>query len=334
MQPLIARLPFFLFISFVLAGCAASVQSKLSYNPLEPIRVVVLPFIQINANGERIDPNPNLLIDKVSLISSKLDQPPPQLVKGMVEAEIPNTAIDLVPAVAVEDDLIHHGFTKDDGTLDLNQLFKTSATEICRHLAACDAVLYGTVTKWERNYYGLQSVSTVGIKLSLVTKDDGKTIFESAVEDSDSRGLTKGPTGFSNLVIEPVRGLDNEIIAALAKRVVQKAMAPLFVKNQPGYLKTPAPAIFAVGHDHPSGTLAPGERLVVLLLGSEKKEASFSIGAFAVDIPMYEVEPSQYVGEYFPLETDHFTNEPVVVTLQDSFGRKVKQLASAMAISR
>ena len=317
-----------------LPGCAGKIETRLDFNPLEPIRVVVLPFVELDEHGKINAQSPDLLVDRVNLVSSRLEASPAEIVKQMVEANLERTALEILPAGVVQGELIHHGLTQDDGSLDLARLYSVPPSEICRHLISCDAVLYGYVTKWKRDYFGLQAVNTVGLRLTLVTRDDQKVIFQVESEDSDSRGLSKGPTGISNLVIEPVRGLDNEIILDLARRLVTKSLLPLAVTQQPGYLKSPVPAIFGAAHDQADGVLQSGEHLVVLMFGTPYRKASFSIGRFVENIPMFEVEPSQYVGEYFPLDSDRFEEQSVSVALRDDFGRKTTQQASARLVSR
>ena len=51
------NLLFALSIAFI-TGCAGTYQSKLEFNPTEPIRVVVLPFIQVDSKDKIIDGEP------------------------------------------------------------------------------------------------------------------------------------------------------------------------------------------------------------------------------------------------------------------------------------
>jgi len=121
----------------------------------------------------------------------------------------------------------------------------TDPRSLCGDLLSCDAVLYGRVTKWDRSYCGIEAVASIGIDLKLVSAKTNHTLFEAQAEDSDSRGLTKGPTGLSSLFLEPIRGLDNTIVTDLAREVVTEAVSPLQAQNRPEFLKSAPPAVIA-----------------------------------------------------------------------------------------
>jgi hypothetical protein len=325
-----------LLIAGALAGCAGSYKHTLSFNPSEPIRIAVLPFAQVDESGKLTRVDENLLIDNVGLVSSKLKQTPAQFVQTEVQSELSKASLDVVTPGIVEAAFVHNGYTIPDTKpveLDLAKIFAAPPQDICSKLLSCDAVLYGTVTRWDRSYYGVQSVSSVGLKLRLVSAHNNRVLFETTAEDSDSRGITKGPTGFSNLVLEPLKGLDNAIITALADDVVETALKPLNRSSRPEFLSAAPPAIVAAAHTAPEGTIPHGGRLTVIVLGSPSQTASFSIGNRVVEIPLVERSPGHYVGEYIPLPADHFQRQQVFVSLQDEAGRTTRQPISGHGVS-
>lgn len=309
----------------LLCACSGSYKNKVDFNPLEPIRVAVLPFVQVDAKGNFISPDPNLLIDHVDLISSQLKETPADFVAGLVEAELQHSGLDVISTASVDGKLLHSGFGNTDLTYNYAKIFAASPKEICEKLLSCDAVLYGKITDWDRSYYAIQSSSSVAIELSMVSARDGKLLFSSQASDSDSRGLTKGPTGFSDLVLEPLKGLDNKIITDLARKMVPKMLAPLMVANRPEFLSTSAPAIYASAHDKPTGVMTGADTLQVLIFGTPKRLASFSVGEVVQHVPMAEKDPGHYIGEYLPLSSDSFRDQPVYVFLTDEFGRTTRQ---------
>jgi len=310
---------------FMLGACASSYKHELNFNPTEPLRVVVLPFQQVNDRGELVSTKSGLAIDKVGVISKELKDSPPDYVRKLAEDELAKSSLDVFPSALVDSELSHHGFGNTDLTLNLTKIYAANPAQICTHLLNCDAVLYGKVTKWDRGYYALESVNTVGVELKLVSVKDGKVLFASNAADSEGRGLSGGPTGFSNLVIEPIRGLDSDIIANLAHEVVAKMISPLRVENRPDYLKTSPPSIYAAAHDAKSGVVSKNGHLTVLAFGTPKMTATFSLGGVIQNIPMAEEDESHYFGEYFPLPTDQFSSQPVYVYLTDEFGRSTKE---------
>lgn len=326
----------------LLAGCTASYKHTLEFNPHEPIRVAVLPFAEVNSKGEIVDNDANYLIDKVGIVSAQLDDTPSKLTRKFVRSELKKTAIDVIPPAFVDSKLVHNGYALpgssvkegaiDKFPLDLKRVFSASTKDLCANLLSCDALLYGRITKWDRSYYGIQSSSTVGLELKLVSRD-GTVLFEAKAEDSDSRGISKGPTGFSDLVIEPIKGLDNQIIIDLSRSVVSKMLSPLLMSTKPNRPDSPPPAIYAAGHDASDGIINHNEHLTVIMYGSPAGKASFSILKSIENVPMSEIGEGHYIGEFYPLANDSFQEREVEVYLRDKVGRTSSQKIGAGAIS-
>lgn len=317
-------------------GCAGTIKTKVDFNTAEPLRIAVLPFAQVDRSGALLRSDESLLLDSIELVSSQLRQSPAEFVQSLVQTELSKAALDVIIPAIVEAELVHKGYTIPNSTpvqLDLSRIFALTPDTVCNKLLSCDAVLYGKVTRWSRSYYGVQTVSRVGIDLRLISAKTGRVLYEALADDSDSRGLTKGPTGLSSVVLEPLRGLDNDIVLDLARTVVSKAIAPLHAENRPEYLKTPPPAFIAAAHDATDGTLAPGGKLAVIALGTPGHTAVFSVGTRILDIPMVERRPGHYLGEFFPLESESFTDELVTVALKDGFGRTTTQTISTLPVS-
>lgn len=312
-----------LFILVLTIGCSGVYKNNVNFNPLEPIRVAVLPFAFMDSNGSFIDPDKSLLIDQVGLLSSELKDPPQEFVRKLVQTELSKTRLDKVAPAFVDAQLSHHGFANKE-KLNVEKVFKASPSELCNELLQCDAVLYGKLLQWDRSYYAIQSEADVELELKLVSRD-GKVLFTSLAKDSDGRGITKGPTGFSDLVTQPIAGLSNNVIIELARKVVKKAVQPLQSDSQPEFVQTAPPAIFASAHDATSGSLFHSKPLNVVMLGTSKSLALFSIGQAIKNVPMIERDDGHYFGQYYPLPSDSFRDQPVSVTLIDKYGRSSTQ---------
>ena len=325
---------FFVFVLVIIAsGCSGTYDHKIDFNPSEPLRIAVLPFLAVDSDGKVVEQESRLVLDNLSLVSTALEETPNQIVRKLVMAELKNSGLDLISPGLIDIDLPHHGFNKADGTIDTERLHSIAAKELCTHFLDCDAVMYGTVTHWDRSYYGIESVNTVGVDMKLVSARTGKIIFSANAEDSDSRGITKIPTGFSSIVLEPIKGLDSDIIVKLARSVTKKMLEPLDLKSRPDFLETAPPSIFASSHDQAIGTLPKNKPLIVVMFASEKQAASFSIGSTIKGIPMIERHPGHYYGEYVPLPGDSFVNAPVVVAVTDMYGRTTTQQIAKEALT-
>lgn len=325
-----------LSVAALFCGCQATYRHTLNFNPSEPIRIAVLPFAQVDSDGKLVQEDENLLIDSVAIVSSKQKETPAEFMQSLVQSELTNASLDVITPAIVKADLLHYGFaapTSNPVAMDLGRVFAADPKEICSKILSCDAVLYGKVTRWDRSYYGIQSVATVALNLKLVSAKTGKVLYEISAEDAESRGITKGPTGFSNLALEPIKGLDNEIIQNLAREVADRAIQPLSNRSRPEFLQSAPPFIIASGHDAHSGAVARTEKLTVLMFGSPGQTATFSVGNVALNVPMLERAPGHYVGEYVPLPSDSFSQQYVVVSLKDDFGRSTSQRLAKTPVS-
>jgi hypothetical protein len=321
----------FLTLLLFFSSCANKTVYKLNFNPEQSLRVAVLPFAQFDADsGEFAQSTPNLLVDRVSIISKEPLEIPAKFVRTLVQNELRKTSLELITPSLVELEIPHHGFAKKDGSFDIKKLYNANPAEICSHLIQCDAVMYGKIYKWDRSYYGLESVNTVEIELNLVSATTNQTIFTSRLRDTESRGILGGPTGFSDLLLEPIRGLDSEIIEDLARSMIGKLLEPIAsygaTDNQP---ESSAPMMFAATHDArytaDQSMLLPKETLTVLLYGTENMTASFRIGDITGDIPMTEHQPGHYTGVFFPLARERFFNQKVFVQLSSPRGKASEQ---------
>jgi hypothetical protein len=241
-----------------------------------------------------------------------------------VQTDLSKSSLDLLAPGVVEAELLHKGFDiagVQPVQVDLTKLFATSPKELCDRVLSCDAVIFGKVLDWDRGYYGIQTVNSVDIELKMLSAKDGRVLFESRASDSDSRGITKGPTGFSNLVLEPIRGLDSDIITTLARNTVAQMVEPLKVSSRPDFLSSSPPAILASGHDQRDGIVNRGEGLTVVALGTPGQVASFLIGTDVDSVPMVERSSGHYIGEYIPPPNDRFSHSFVSVAIRDKFGR-------------
>jgi len=325
----------FIVCLLALSACSSKYKHEIGFNASEPIRVAVLPFVQVNDSGAIVEPDPSLLLDDVKLVSSQLDKMPSTFIRNLVQDELAKSGLDLVSPAMVDANLSHNGFDnlKHNPPFDLEKVMKASPQDLCSRLFSCDAVLYGKVTDWDRSYYAIQSINTVGVELKLVSAKDGKVLFYSSAVDFDSRGITKIPTGYSSLVLEPIKGLDSQIIVDLAQKVVTKMISPLKVENRPEFLQSAPPAIFASAHDAENGSIPKNSVLTVVALGSTKDFASFSIGNTIENLPMVEKDNGHYIGKYVPLPTDHFKDQPIYVSLTDQFGRTTRQKLGTSTIT-
>jgi hypothetical protein len=317
-----------LFSIILITGCSKRLTYTLNFPPGEHLRVAVLPFAQIGTDGklllnnEKMLPTDNLIIDKVSIISSPLKETPTLFVRTLVQNELQKTDLEIIDPHLIEIELPHHGFGNSKGNFDIDKIRQAQATQICTHLIECDAVLYGTIHQWKRRYYGIESVNSVDVEIILRRARDNSILYQARLKKNESRGLTGGPTGISDLLLEPIRGLNSEIIEDLARQVVRELVKPLSTNpnnEEIGFL----PVIYAATHNAPP-TLAPLGSFDVLVYGSPHCQTSFRIGEISGDIPLIERSSGHYSGQYFGERGEGFQNKDVFVKIKATNGRFIE----------
>jgi len=307
-----------------LTSCSGTYTHKIDFSPYEPLRVAVLPFRQLDSEGKVIEEKGDLLIDDVPLISSEVYDSPVATTRQLVLAELKKTSLDIISPSLIDIDLPHRNLAYPNGKFNLERIFEVPAKTYCEDFLDCDAVLFGTIKKWDRDYYGVQSNSEIEIEIKIVSAKSEKILFQATANDSEGRGLTKGPTGYSSLILEPLKGLDSNFVEDLARRIISTMLEPLKVKNKKIENDTPPPAIFAVSHDAVDGAVSRIKPLLVVAYASKDLQASFSIGTYLRKLPMIEHSPGHYIGEYWPLEEEKFENQTLFVNVKDTKGRETR----------
>lgn len=316
-----------------LTACSSNFQHQMDFNKLEPLRLAVLPFAQVNQDGQIVSDDGSKAIDDINLVSDQLKNTPAEITRNLVQSELKSTSLDVISPGLIDLELPHHGLLKD-GELDLARVLKTPASEYCKKIFDCDAVLYGKVKKWDRSYYGLQTVNSVKFEIEIKSGRDDKTLFLSSGEDYETRGISKGPTGYADLILEPIKGLNSALITDLAGKTVKIMLEPLQANYVDHDNTSPLPVIYAVSTTMQNRTLAPGDKLVVLVFGSPDMTASFSIGRLIQNIPMLENSSGRYYGVYVPLESDSFKDESVTISLRDDKGKTTTAILSGGVSTR
>ena len=325
----------------VLGGCAKSYKSTGDFNPAEPLRVAVLPFYQMVdgiAHGEAFESE--LAIDNVPLLSSKpIDSPASFVEQAARTALNRHTGLEVVNPAFVRLQLGHHGFVRERKIV-VPVLLDSSPQKLGELLLA-DALLYGVVTDWTRSYYGLESINTVGIKLRLVRAADGAEIWSSVAQESQGHGLSGIPTGFSSLVLEPLKGLDQKNIEQLASKVIMKTFEPLMLQRKAAEANSSGPVIFgavAFGRVPPiqaNSAKTNARNLAILAVASAGKRVAAKIEAQGLEYALLEGEAGHYTAEVLqdslasksvgPGE-DGLKAGDVTIIITDEFGRQATKV--------
>lgn len=301
-------------LSLLLAGCAQrrAIQTVAKDIDLsQGIAVAILPFAE--APGVSDD-----------------ETPPGQLVRqGLVANFRLKSNVEVIELAYVDDVCRRNGWTA-------SSLAQAPATEIGKALGA-DSLLYGTVTEWSRNYYGLESAANVGAKVRLVDARTGAVLWEADRLESKHAGLSGGPTGYASAAFSPLQGLAKSNLYLLANELsanlVDMLLTPTASEQQAGTPATRLEVGCAAYCLSSPGSLHTGDTITVVALGTPGQTATFDLGGHRRHIPMTEGAPGHYVGAYLVHTGDQFQDASVMVTLTSRRGYRIRHLVSGVPLS-
>jgi hypothetical protein len=280
------------------AGCAATVHTRAAgLDARTDRRVAVLPFTARHDGDHPTAVPLALLVDSLPLLNepSASVERGPELLRARVHAELDaRTGFELVPLPAIDAGLAAAGLgVASVGSLD--GLGRAAAARRLGEATGADALLFGDVTAWGREFWGLQSHATVGVSLELRDAATGAVLFSSEAEDTAHSGLSQLPLPIATdplevpawVLLELIRGLSTTTFVRLADDVAALAVGGLWTTTE----ADPAPPRV----DLAAASSPPGEPLVVVARGTPGALGAFRVGA-GPWVPMAECSPGTYRG--------------------------------------
>ena len=221
-------------VAAVLAGCGSvETQRSEALDVRVPLRVAVLPFRDVASGtplwsvpfAAGLDLAPVLSDDRLTREFAAT------IFREKVQGNLRQTHFQVLNLAVVDSLLERH-------EVDLVAAYEAPREEVSRRLGAllgADAVVFGDVLAWDREYYLVESVVTAGVGVELRETDDGALLFASSVTDSESSGISKlpivySPDGAAQAVLgESLKGLRNTLFIALTddvSRALVEELAP------------------------------------------------------------------------------------------------------------
>lgn len=279
-------------------GCSSAWHRRAEgFDPRVPLRVAVLPFID-RAEGDSFASAPfTLALDVLPVLSDDraVRERAASIFREKFQGNLHRTHLDIVDLFVVDSLLAHRG-------LEAASLYEADRAEAARLLGealGADAVLFGTVLEWDREYYLVESITRAGLAVELRDTVSGALLFESEVHDVEASGVSKLPIEYTpdgavqSVLLESIKGLANTKFLTLSDDVARKIVEGLAPPAEERALGR-APEVFFVAHSA-AGPLAPGDELVVVAIGSPDARATFSVGD-GPPVPMTESCPGRYRG--------------------------------------
>jgi hypothetical protein len=314
-----------------LQGCASSSCHRAEgFDPRVPLRVAVLPFVDRAAGDSLVSAPLVLAIDLLPVLSDDglTRAHAATLFREKFQGNLHRTALDVVDLHVVDSLLIHRHLD----ALPLYDGDRAAAARLLGEALGADAVLFGTVTEWDREWYLVESVARAGLAVELRDTVTGGLLFDAEVHDAESSGISKLPVAYSPdgavqaILVEALKGLRNTLFVTLSDDIARQivlGLAPSATERALGV----APEVHFVAHSA-AGPLAPGEELVVVAIGSPDCRATFQVGDGA-PVPMTESASGRYRGA-LRISTAHvWRGERLTVRLVSR-----QLLASTMTVGR
>ena len=182
-----------------------------------------------------------------------------------------------------------------------------------------DAVVFGTVSNFDKFYALLYSQVAVGAEVKMFDTETGHFLWSGQhVARKHQAGLSTTPIGIVATIISTAMNIrDIQLLRAcddLFRDMVQTIPVPTIAEA------IRPPVITLLTQDTKGLPKKAGDEIRVVIKGDPNMQASFDIGTFKKGIDMVEVEPGGYLGTYKVVPGDNVTEAIVTGYLYDDSG--------------
>ena len=190
--------------------------------------------------------------------------------------------------------------------------------EVCQSLG-CDGLVYGRITDFKKVYAAVYSQLGVEAEVWIVNTKTGKEVLrlKDAVRYHEG-SIPLSPLGLIMTAVSAAMNLREiqqiRLVSELAYKLNEKIPSPS------GIAAEDRPAIKEVLTNIKEGPFGKGKIIRAGLEGDKSMVAMFDIGNYKKNIPMKEVKPGIYTGEYLVLPGDNIKDMPIVATLKKPGG--------------
>jgi hypothetical protein len=205
---------------------------------------------------------------------------------------------------------------------------KKAAEASPRELAAalgCDGLIYGRVIDYKRVYAAVYSQFGVETEIWMVNAKTGKEVFRIKKEVRyHEGGIPTSPLSIVVTVVSTAMNLRDiqkvRLVNELSYKLTEQVPGPKSLGAEA------RPAIKEVLTNAAEGPFGVRKVIKAGLEGEPGLVATFDIGTFRKGVPMKEVKPGIYAGDYAVLPGDSVRDMPVTVTLSRPGGYETQWL--------
>ena len=287
---------FILLISGLLGGCGTvdlKVRKTLDHPNIHPKTVAILPFTLVGSAPEGI-PAHKLFRECFFNYFSYL---------GYVD----------IPLETIDSKLQAAGILKFKKVLELSP-------ERLRDILGVDAVVKGQVLNTSNFTGGIHAETSIKAKIVMLDLRTGETLWETEHTESTYSGI------LSPTIVEIIQDqMENvKVHQALYKTAELFSIGMMRAIPDPTGVwqeKIRLPKIISIETNlKPNQKLQPNDQIYVNLKGDPGLKGSFGIGSWKSNIPLKEIVPGMYSGNYIVQEQDEVSSALIIGTLKNSQG--------------
>ena len=196
----------------------------------------------------------------------------------------------------------------------------------------CDGLIYGRVTDYKRIYAAIYSQFGVEAEVWMVNARTGKEVFRIKEEVRyHEGGIPTSPLSVVVTIISTSLNLRDIQKVRLVNELSYKLTGKI---PEPKSLSADArPQVKEVLTNALEGPFGVRKVIRAGLEGEPGLVASFDIGSFRKGLPMTEVKPGIYAGDYAVLPGDNVRDQPLTVTLTRPGGNETQWLDGSGYVS-
>jgi len=199
----------------------------------------------------------------------------------------------------------------------------TEFSELASKIEA-GTLVRGEVTKGALGTGGLVSKTAVGFKVAFIDGKTGTLLWQGTSESSRRGGVLFHAGQATELVSE--LSSDESEAQRLLRTVTEDAVRKLVLSiPPPAQMDVTVPAITSRLVKISTQGETDQKQIDVSLQGTPSCRASFDIGTFRRYVPMWEIQPGRYEGNYIAQPGDRVNSVPVIVRLESRLGVMTQQ---------
>lgn len=197
-------------------------------------------------------------------------------------------------------------------------IFKKSPQELGKILDV-DAIVYGEISDFDKLFAVVYSQVSVGAEIKMYDTKTGNFLWSGKhTARIHEGGVSTNPVGLIATVIATAMNVRDIQLLRACDDLFRDMVKTIPLPSISEALRPPV--ITLLTQDTQNLPKKAGDEIRVVIQGTSKMQASFSIGDYKRNIDMQEIEPGGYLGTYKVIPGDHVKKAMITGYLRDDSG--------------